>query len=196
MFLVSLLVCVYSVIAIIYVLMLIGRKIDKIDCKEIPEDAEYELGVCISCNESQHIIVGEIGKCDYCAQSVYTNEKYLLSFWIEWGGCAYLWAINKKAKNQFSDGDNSHICGCGGLPVSQELEDELDALDTEYQTALDWDYPPDPSPWTKEQAIDFKKRVDAAFIRLVKELGSEFEVMYKLGVPYGDEILNDIPQTL
>jgi len=117
--------------------------------------------------------------------------KYLLKYWIEWGcsdgGC--VWAANEKAK-AFFDTEDSYLSN-SELPISLELQDELTALTIEYQSSLDWDYPPDPSPWTKEQAVSFKQRADAAYLRLLTELGDEFEVEYSLNVPYANDGFSD-----
>ena len=111
------------------------------------------------------------------------KNKYKLSFWIEWDGTC-LWAKNDKARERFG-----YAVDNNDLPVSKNLINELDMLGKEYQTALDWNYPPDPSPWIKEQALDFKMRADKAYLRLINELGVEYEVKYELTIPYGREKL-------
>lgn len=110
-------------------------------------------------------------------------NRYKFSFWIEWGGTC-LWSKNDKARNCFD-----YAVDNNDLPISKELKDLLHQLEKEYQSALNWDYPPDPSPWTKEKALDFKKRATVAYDRLIKELGDEFEVEYALTIPYGNETL-------
>ena len=63
------------------------------------------------------------------------------------------------------------------LPISAHLSVKLNRLMKEYHTYFDWDYPPDPSPWSKEQKNDFIERVDVAYSELVQGLGAIFFVV-------------------
>ena len=63
------------------------------------------------------------------------------------------------------------------LPISQELIDEINSLCDEFDTSLDWEYPPDPSPWTKEEWYDFSKLI---YEKLEKELGADYELISEL----------------
>lgn len=101
-------------------------------------------------------------------------KRYILRYWFEHGGIC-LWSVNENAKNKFGypiDNDK--------LPVSKDLIDELYALEKEYHSYLDWDYPPNPSPWTIEQKYNFKNRANAAYWRLLSELGSDFEIINEI----------------
>jgi hypothetical protein len=53
-------------------------------------------------------------------------------------------------------------------------------IEDEYRGYLDWDYPPNPSPWTQKQKQDFKKRANLAYRKLTTELGSDYEVINEL----------------
>ena len=100
--------------------------------------------------------------------------KYILKYWFEYGGIC-LWSVNDSAKNKFGYAiDNDK------LPVSKSLINELYALEEEYQSSLDWEYPPDPSPWTLEQKQDFKNRANLTYLKLLSELGSDFEVINEI----------------
>ena len=66
------------------------------------------------------------------------------------------------------------------LPISQELIDEINSLCDEFDTSLDWEYPPDPSPWTKEEWYDFFKRSKLIYEKLEKELGADYELISEL----------------
>ncbi len=62
------------------------------------------------------------------------------------------------------------------LPVSQALLAELTRLVAEYDTSLNWDYPPDPGPWREPQCRQFNLAVGQALARLRAELGSAWEI--------------------
>ncbi len=91
-------------------------------------------------------------------------KKYRVFF--EWGCYDCLWG----------DGGPVDYEKAG---VSKELEEILTELGKEFQTALDWDYPQGPSPWTIEHKKDFLKRQQAAFDRLKEELKDTAELEFK-----------------
>ncbi|WP_160680562.1 hypothetical protein [Clostridium sp. C8-1-8] len=98
-------------------------------------------------------------------------KKYVLRYWFEHGGTC-LWSVSENAKNKFGYPiDNSK------LPISIDLINELYELEKEYHSFLDWDYPPNPSPWTIEQKHIFKDRANNAYLKLLSELGSNFEII-------------------
>lgn len=100
--------------------------------------------------------------------------KYVLKYWFEHGGTC-LWSINNDAKNKFDYAiDNEK------LPISKALVDELYELEAEYHNYLNWDYPPSPSPWTLKQKNDFKNRANVTYLKLLLELGSDFEIINEI----------------
>ncbi len=56
------------------------------------------------------------------------------------------------------------------LPVSTALRAELERLVTDYDTSLNWDYPPDPGPWDEQRCREFNDAVRAAIASLRDEL--------------------------
>jgi hypothetical protein len=100
--------------------------------------------------------------------------KYILKYWFEHGGIC-LWSANDNARNKYGYPINNDK-----LPISKELINELYALEEEYYGYLEWDYPPYPTPWTEEQMQNFKNRANAAYLTLVSELGSDFEVINQI----------------
>ena len=42
---------------------------------------------------------------------------------------------------------------------------------------LNWEYPPDPSPWSIEQKVDYINRANMLYMKLLSELGSDFEII-------------------
>ncbi|MDX3233684.1 hypothetical protein [Streptomyces sp. ME19-01-6] len=67
-------------------------------------------------------------------------------------------------------------CELERLPISPATQAELARLSEWYQSSIDWDYPPDPSPWPPEEWDLFRQRSDAALDALRRELGDEWTV--------------------
>lgn len=101
-------------------------------------------------------------------------KKYQLGFWFEHCGPC-LWGMNAEAKKVYGYA----IRPCD-LSLSKELMQELDALENEYHTYLNWDSPSDPSPWTEAHKRDFLHRAMIAYNKLQVELGSEYEIRNEL----------------
>jgi hypothetical protein len=71
--------------------------------------------------------------------------KYMLTYWIEHGGIC-LWSANESARDALG-----YSIANDKLPISKDLISELNALESEYHTYLDWDCPQNPSPWTSSK---------------------------------------------
>lgn len=102
-------------------------------------------------------------------------KKYKLRFFIEWGG-SILWsdASDKATCKKFNIGPIEPE----QLNVSEELCMELHSLEDEWQTSLNWEYPPDPSPWSDEQFDDFFKRLKVAYQKLCDELKDNYDIAF------------------
>lgn len=105
--------------------------------------------------------------------------KYVIKFFFEWGTDCCLWSGNEAAAQRYGIGAGAYE----HISISDELKLTLMQLADEYQTALNWEYPPDPSPWSQTQKEDFMKRAEAAFERLTKELGDEHEIIFSVTLP-------------
>ena len=64
------------------------------------------------------------------------------------------------------------------LPISEDLRNYLIQLGQEHDKALNWEYPPDPLLWTKEEEAQFYMKAKEGHSRLVEELGADFEIIY------------------
>lgn len=98
---------------------------------------------------------------------------YVLNFWCEHGG-GCIWAKNDSARNTF--GYDANYIEYRNLPISDKLISKLEGLDDEYHSYLDWEYPPNPSPWTSEHKIDFLNRANLIYDELCIELGPSFQI--------------------
>jgi hypothetical protein len=67
-------------------------------------------------------------------------------------------------------------CELERLPISLATQVELARLCEWYQSSIDWDYPPNPSPWPAEERERFRQRSDAALDTLRRELGDGWVV--------------------
>lgn len=99
--------------------------------------------------------------------------RYQLRLMFEWGG-GCLWCGNAAARARFDVGDVEDL-----LPLSDETRRRLEALSTWHDTALDWDDPAGPSPWTAEEEERFERAAAEVLDTLRAELGPDFEVVYR-----------------
>ena len=99
---------------------------------------------------------------------------YKLKLIFEWGG-GTIWCENAQTRDKFDFGPVEEI-----LNLSKETLDNLGKLTALHDEALNWEYPPDPSPWSQAQFKAFD--IEALnILGIVKnELGSEFEVRYSV----------------
>lgn len=96
---------------------------------------------------------------------------YKMSFWFEYGGHC-LWSANDKSREKFGYAVDNRC-----LPVSHSLFEELNSMEREFRSYLNWEDPSGPSTWTTEHKADFCIRADKLYQKLVAELGVEFEII-------------------
>lgn len=100
--------------------------------------------------------------------------QYEIRFMFDYGaGC--LWSVNSEAREKY---------GCfiesDSLPISDMLISSIEQLTKEYDTYLNWDYPPDPSPWSEEHKQDFITRSEKIYEQLCSELGDDYTVINEI----------------
>ena len=99
--------------------------------------------------------------------------RFVVRLMFEWGG-GCLWCGNDAALAAFNVGPVEDR-----LPLTPGARQQLINLSAWHDGALDWNYPPDPSPWSTEERGRFE-RAAAEVLAVVKlELGPEFEVVYE-----------------
>ncbi|WP_394427870.1 hypothetical protein [Streptomyces sp. SGAir0957] len=76
-----------------------------------------------------------------------------------------------------TDSPYGYPCELERLPISRTLREALVGLSERYQTSIDWDYPPGPTPWSRRQQDEFTRQADAALRTLRRELGGEWTVV-------------------
>lgn len=97
---------------------------------------------------------------------------YKLKLMFEWGGGA-IWCANNEAIKKYDVGSIEQK-----LPLSKEILEELHYLSELHDEALNWEYPPAPSPWTKAQFESFESQALEILHKLRVELGSKYEIQY------------------
>ena len=100
------------------------------------------------------------------------TEHYRIRLMFEWGG-GCLWCDNNAARAAFDVGPIEDR-----LPLSHQTRRRLATLSEWHDQALNWDYPPDPGPWTSEEYAHFEQAAQAILVEIRSELGSSFEVIY------------------
>jgi len=97
--------------------------------------------------------------------------KYILQFYFEHGGYC-LWEISDNAGKDYGCALKNDM-----IPISESLINELDSMNDEYATYLDWDEPQNPPLWTEEHKVDFLNRANIVYEKLKRELGSDYEII-------------------
>jgi hypothetical protein len=101
------------------------------------------------------------------------SQRYQIRLMFEWGGGS-LWCGNDAARERFDVGPVEDI-----LPICERTRNTLIELSALHDTSLNWEYPPDPGPWTKEEDEIFEEKARELLSALREELGPEYEVVYK-----------------
>lgn len=102
--------------------------------------------------------------------------KYKLEFWFEWTSYTAFQGANRAACDRFG-----YTFQPEKLPLSPEMIERVHYLSEWHDTSLNWDYPPDPSPWRQEECDRFNKAATDLFEAVVRELGDDFEVVNTQG---------------
>lgn len=101
------------------------------------------------------------------------SRAYRIRLMFEWGGGS-LWCGNEAASKKFDVGPVEDK-----LLLSNTVLERLNALSQWHDTALNWEYPPDPGPWSPDEYAKFEAEALAFLSELQAELGPDFEVVYE-----------------
>jgi hypothetical protein len=100
------------------------------------------------------------------------GKRFVVRLMFEWGG-GCLWCGNDAARAAFDVGPIEDV-----LPLSPTTRRRLSELSTWHDGSLNWDYPPDPGPWSPAESEQFERAATEALAVVQSELGPEFEVVY------------------
>ncbi|OED49092.1 hypothetical protein AB838_08370 [Rhodobacteraceae bacterium (ex Bugula neritina AB1)] len=91
---------------------------------------------------------------------------------FEWGG-GCLWCLNDAAFKRFDVGPVEESVG-----LTPQIKERLQQLTEWHDTALNWEYPPDPGSWTKEQYDEFDIAALDVLNKVRLSLGPKYRVFY------------------
>jgi hypothetical protein len=98
--------------------------------------------------------------------------RYRLRYFFDPGADICFWAANDAARERFGYPINARE-----LPLTENTWRRLSFLTAWYDTSIDWDYPPDPSPWDDAERERFNREAQRLLAVVREELGSDFEVV-------------------
>ena len=98
-------------------------------------------------------------------------SKYEIRFFFEWGGYC-LWSANEQAHNKYG-----YSIDPSELPLSKKTLEHIKKMGSWHHTALDWDDPGGPSPWTQEEWERFWKENKKLREIIKSELGEDFDLI-------------------
>ena len=100
---------------------------------------------------------------------------YRLRYFFDPGGLTCLWAANDAARDRFG-----YAIELETLPLSEQTKQAGEVLCDRWTTSIDWDYPPNPSPWSESEKAAFDQVAKAWLLTVQSELGRTFEVINEL----------------
>jgi hypothetical protein len=100
------------------------------------------------------------------------QEKYRLRFFFDAGSGICFWTANKLTEARFKN----YPVQAEALPLSPKTIEQINQIATWYDRSLNWDYPPDPSPWRQEEWDRFNRAVKDLLDTVRQELGDSFEI--------------------
>lgn len=102
--------------------------------------------------------------------------KYQFRFFFSAGSGICFWGADEETKAKYDYPVNHWE-----LPLCENTKRGIDHLLYWYDTSIDWDYPPDPSPWTAEEDSRFQERVSELLKVVKKELGADYGIIDEKG---------------
>jgi len=102
-----------------------------------------------------------------------TSSTIQIRVFFDAGSGICLWAGNEAARNKYRD----YPIPQTKLPISVALQSRIGKLIERYDTSIDWDYPPDPTPWTDEECRDFNEAAQEMVTQLADELAHDHEIL-------------------
>jgi hypothetical protein len=98
--------------------------------------------------------------------------QYQLRLFFDPGAGTCLWAGNDAARERFG-----YAVDASTLPMSMNTGRRVLYLCAWYDTSINWEYPPDPSPWDDAEWERFRAEVRRVLMALREQLGPEFDIV-------------------
>lgn len=86
--------------------------------------------------------------------------------------CTSLWTVNDKAREILHGYNVSY----DKLKLSPQLVESLEEMDDQFYTLIDWNNPGAGCQWDNAHIDDYNARADALYIRLINEIGDEYDI--------------------
>lgn len=99
------------------------------------------------------------------------TAEFRLRYFFDWN-CYPLWSANDAARNVFG----YHV-ELKDLPISDQTVARIREICAWHDTALNWEYPPDPGPWGAEECERFNAAARGLLVDLRQELGPVYEIV-------------------
>lgn len=103
-------------------------------------------------------------------------RKYELRFFFDASAGVCIWSSNDAARDRFGYAIDARC-----LPLPENTWRRVRYVCAWFDTSLDWDYPPGPSPWDAAVRSRFNTEAQYLLNLLRDQLGSEFEVADESG---------------
>jgi hypothetical protein len=97
---------------------------------------------------------------------------YRVRFSFDAGAGICLWAANDATRERYG-----YAIDAASLPIPESLGQRLVALIADYDSSVNWDYPPDPGPWDPPRESQFQEHATQVLALLRETLGAEYEVV-------------------
>lgn len=106
-------------------------------------------------------------------------SQYQFRYFFDPGSGICLWSANDQARERFS-----YSVDLGYLKLPENLLRKGDYILAWFDTSIDWDYPPDPSPWSQEERLRFNEAAQSFLQSLRQYLGLNFEIIDESGTSH------------
>jgi hypothetical protein len=113
------------------------------------------------------------------------QPRYRVRYFFDYGSGTCLWSANDAARGAFG-----YPIDPGALPLTPQTVAEIGRLCAWFDTSLNWDYPPDPGPWSQEECDRFNHATRSLLTAVAHELASDFEVLDEQPVLHEDRDLD------
>jgi len=100
------------------------------------------------------------------------EPRYRLRFFFDPGSGVCFRSGNDTARDRFG-----YAIDMAQLPLARETQKQAEDLIAWFDQSLNWEYPPDPGPWSQDERRRFDEAVEQFVDRARIELGAEFEVV-------------------
>jgi hypothetical protein len=104
---------------------------------------------------------------------------YRLRYFFDAGSGICLWSANDAAREKYG-----YAIKASNLPLPENTWRRIVYLASWYDTSIDWEYPPGPSPWDKVEEARFRTEAQQLLGLLRRQLGEGYEIVDESGIDF------------